>query len=119
MSTEHLETRRETEAAIAARRELGAEYEDAIAASLADRVEQLVDRRAAELHPTEHPGRVADREHSARTQAFVLGIISLTMGIPITAIGAANVDPSILGIGVSWAGIVGVNVAFNRARRRS
>ena len=41
----------------------------------------------------------------------MLGIISLGVGIPITAISAGTVEPSIVGVLVSWAGIVGVNVA--------
>lgn len=89
-----------------------------IAASLAERVEQLAVRRAAELRPLENPAQVDSQESSARTQGFVLGIISLSVGIPITAIGAMNVDPGVVGVLASWAGIVGVNVAFNRAHRR-
>ena len=118
MSTEHLETRHEAAAAIAARRELGAEYDDAIAASLAERVEQLAVRRSAELRPVENPAQVESQESSARRQSFVLGIVSLSVGIPITAIGAMNVDPGVVGVLASWAGIVGVNVAFSRAHRR-
>ena len=41
----------------------------------------------------------------------MLGIISLGAGIPITAISATNVDPGLAGVLVSWAGIVGVNIA--------
>lgn len=106
------ELRRDVDAALAARRELGAEYEDHVAAGLAERVEQLAAMRTAELrHASE--GSVGQRTQEAtnRQQRFVLGIISLGAGIPITAISAVQVDPGLLGILVSWAGIVGVNVA--------
>lgn len=109
----------EVEAAIAARRELGSEYEEHVAASLAERVEQLAairiadDRSAAELERL----RVAD-EKSSRTQRFVLGIVSLGAGIPITAISAINVEPGLLGVAISWAGIVGVNAVHALSGRR-
>ncbi len=60
---------------------------------------------------------LADQK-GARTQRFVLGIVSLCAGIPITAISAMNVDPGLLGVMVSWAGIVGVNAVHALANRR-
>ena len=114
------ETRRDVEAALAARRELGPEYEEQVAAGLAERIDELVAIRVADQR-AEVSERQLDREdeRSSRTQRFVLGIISLGAGIPITAISATNVHPGLLGIAVSWAGIVGVNaVATWSARRR-
>ena len=112
-------TRTDVAAAWEARRELGAEYEDDIASGLADRVEELVAYRTAELR---HSGTAADHdlelERTAQRQGFVLGIISLGVGVPITAISAMNVEPGLLGIAVSWAGIVGVNVAHRLGHRR-
>jgi hypothetical protein len=116
------ETQRDAEAALAARRELGLEYEDHVAAGLADRVEQLVAYRTAELRHADVDRRDdREAEKSSRTQRFVLGIVSLGAGIPITAISATNVHPSLLGVIVSWAGIVGVNAVHavaSRPRRR-
>jgi hypothetical protein len=112
------ETQRDVEAALAARRELGPEYEDQVAAGLADRVEQLVAYRTAELRHADIARRDAvEAEKSGRTQRFVLGIVSLGCGIPITAISATNVDPGLLGVIVSWAGIVGVNAVHALATR--
>jgi hypothetical protein len=106
---------------MAARRELGLEYEEAIAAGLLDRVNQLALMRASEMRrEAERVDQVAEAEKATRTHRFVLGIISLGVGVPITAISALNVDPGLLGILVSWAGIVGVNVAAGiNSRRRS
>ena len=114
------ETRRDVQAALAARRELGLEYEEAIAAGLLDRVNQLALMRASEMRrEAERVDQVAEAEKANRSNRFVLAIISLGAGIPITAISALNVDPGLLGVLVSWAGIVGVNVAagFNSRRR--
>lgn len=115
------ELRGETDAALAARRELGQEYDEHIAAGLADRVEQLAAMRTAELRAAHEYGTPGDRaEAMTRNQRFALSIISLGTGIPITVIAALNTDPGILGVAVSWAGIVAVNAAFalgNRLRR--
>ena len=120
-SARNEETRRDVEAALAARRELGFEYEEAIAAGLLDRVNQLALMRAAEIRrDAERVDQLAEAEKVSRTHRFVLAIVSLGAGIPITAISATNVEPGLLGVLVSWAGIVGVNIAAGiNSRRRS
>jgi hypothetical protein len=119
MSTPNEETRREVEAALAARRELGLEYEEAIAAGLLDRVNQLALMRAGDLRrEAERADNAAKAEHESRTQRFVLGIVSLGAGIPITAISGSVVEPGLLGIVIAWGGIVGVNIAAAVGARR-
>ena len=87
MSPSDDETRRDVQAALAARRELGLEYEEAIAAGLLERVNQLALMRAGDLRrEAERSDQVAKVEKESRTQRFVLGIVSLGAGIPITAI---------------------------------
>ena len=113
------ETTSQVRAAYDARAELGPEYEDAIAAGLADRVEELVAYRTAELRQAD--ARAWEDRADARgtnKQRFVLGLVSLTSGIPITAIAAQSVDQSLLGVIVAWAGIVGVNAVFAWGSRR-
>ena len=112
------ETRRDIEAALAARRELGPEYHDSIAAGLAERVEQLAAIRTAELrHEAQLREREATEEKSTRGQRLALAIVSLGTGVPITAIAASQVEPGLLGVLVAWAGIVGVNVAAGLRRK--
>jgi hypothetical protein len=119
MPTPEEETRRDVEAALAARRELGMEYEEAIAAGLLDRVNQLALMRAGDLRrEAERADEVARVEKESRTQRFVLGIVSLGAGIPITAIAGNVVEPGLLGVLISWAGIVGVNIAATMGARR-
>lgn len=113
------ELRHEAEAAVEARRELGSDYDDAIAAGLADKVEQLVAYRTAQLRVQGGERALeSEAEKGRRSQRFVLGIVSLGAGVPITAIAAINVDPSALGVLLAWAGIVGVNVAVGRTDRK-
>lgn len=114
------ETRRDVEAALAARQELGPEYDDHIAAGLAERVEQLAAIRTAELrHQAESAGASQSLQQTAQRHRFVLGIVSLGAGIPITAIAASEPQTGLLGVLVAWAGIVGVNVAAAMGQRRS
>jgi hypothetical protein len=118
MPTPDEETRRDVQAALAARRELGMEYEEAIAAGLLDRVNQLALMRAGDLRrEAERIDHLAKAEKDSRTQRFVLGIVSLGAGIPITAI-SSSVEPGLLGVAIAWAGIVGVNVAAGLGARR-
>jgi len=103
----------------AARMELGPEYNEYVAAGLAERVEDLAAARAAELRQeAEAANRAQAAEQSGRARQFALAIVSMVMGIPITAITATNVDPAVMGVAVSWAGIVGVNWVHARAIRK-
>jgi hypothetical protein len=113
------ELRRDAEAAFAARMELGPEYTEYVAANLAERVEELADERAAELRQeAELANREQAAEQSGRKRQTALAIVSLVMGIPITGITASEVDPAIVGVAISWAGIVGVNWVHARAIRK-
>ncbi len=118
MSDSSRELRRDVDASLATRAELGPAYDAEIAAGLADRIEQLVAIRTAELRVGSGESKQElEADRSSRTQRFVLGIISLGAGIPITAI-AANSEPGLGGVLVAWAGIVGVNIAYARGSRK-
>jgi hypothetical protein len=111
------ETRRDVDAALAARQELGPEYGEHIAAGLAERVEQLAAYRTAELrHSSEREHQGGSLERTAQSQRFVTALVSLTAGIPVTAI--AGHETGLIGIAICWGGIVGVNVAQALAARR-
>ncbi len=98
-------------AALAARRELGPDYEDEIAAGLAEHVEELVALRLADTRlAVDERARDREDDRTARHHRFVLGIISLGAGIPISGI-AAGTDLGLVGMAVGWVGIVGVNLA--------
>jgi hypothetical protein len=114
---ETYETRRDVEAALAARQELGPEYSDHIAAGLADRVEQLAAIRTAELRfEAEREGKGSTLERGAQTQRFVTALASIVAGIPISIVGMQ--EGSLTGTAICWAGIVGVNMAQALATRR-
>jgi len=92
-------------AILAARKELGDEYDRAfierLVESVSAEVDERVDARLAEMAPR----RATPRRRGATSMV----ILSLALGIPITDL--AGDKAHLAGIAVAWAGIVLVNVA--------
>lgn len=107
------ETSVELAAAIAARRELGPDYEDAVVASFLARIDDAIKTRV-DAQVAERMG-AQNRTAEPSGRGAALGIWSLVLAIPTSAIasGAAGLS----GLVVTWAGIAIVNVAW-AARRR-
>jgi hypothetical protein len=89
---------------LAVREDLGASHEPAVIAEFLDRVgaaiDERVDARVAEQTPRQTPSR----------DFPLLPVISLGIGIPVTAI-AANSEAGLGALVIAWAGIAAVNVA--------
>ena len=117
MATEHVTTgdtretreiRTDLRAAVAARHDLGADYEpevidgflERLDARIAGRVDQELAARSAPPRPMPVKGDSA---------ATWVALASLVFGIPITAIATENAG--IIGAMVAWAGIATINVA--------
>jgi hypothetical protein len=94
--------REELQAAIEARRELGAEMETHVIGSFVERIERRLDAR-----PKSKPER---RRGGNAAKSLALAIVSLVAAIPITAIAATH--GGINALIVVWAGIVLVNAAY-------
>ncbi|HEX6248095.1 MAG TPA: hypothetical protein VFZ64_09520 [Nocardioidaceae bacterium] len=109
----HLE-RQELEAALEARRELGPAYEPALVDSFVERIEQAVEARVDARLAERRSERKHEDERGSKQMA--LGITSLALGIPISAIAGGIGD--LPGLVVAWAGIVGVNWAVAWQNRR-
>ncbi|QCX29186.1 hypothetical protein FC770_08105 [Nocardioides jishulii] len=108
--------RQDVESLLAARGELGVEYESALVESFTERVERAVAERSEQAAREINRRRRAD--DSARIRQFALGVVSLVVGVPITIVPiVAPDDPSLAGVVVAWLGIVGVNVAHARSIR--
>ena len=114
MAEDELE-RSEIEAVLETRRELGASYDAALVDSFADRIERAVQRRAAMVVS----GSDLSRRHADRAgkRQLALGIVSLVGGVPISI--TLGVTDNLAALLVSWAGIVGVNVAHSLQGRSS
>ncbi|MFG2149034.1 hypothetical protein ACGFRG_33265 [Streptomyces sp. NPDC048696] len=117
------ELKKELDATLHARRELGPEYESALLESFLEKVEQRVDgtvdrrvrRQLAEQQMVVARGGrpAASSGEISFGERFGFGMISLILAIPLSAIGAVNAGLS--GLFVTWAGILGVN-AVHAAR---
>jgi hypothetical protein len=112
MNGDEDELRRDRAASIEARRELGPAYEDELVQSFVDRIDTTIRARVDERVGEDGGG------DDDNTFPFVMGLVSLGTGIPITAIASSSGGTE--GIVVAWLGIVGVNAAFalGRVRRR-
>ncbi|WP_406113499.1 hypothetical protein [Kitasatospora purpeofusca] len=133
MDTRQDDLRRDLDATLQARKELGPEYEselvDSFLARIDARLDARVERRVAErlgpaagygptdgYGPTEGYGRPGyGPRRFGRRSAARLPIVSLVLGIPLSAIAADS--GGFWGLLVCWGGIVGVNVSSALAER--
>ncbi|WP_432874622.1 hypothetical protein ACQPYH_22510 [Kribbella sp. CA-245084] len=108
------EVRKDLRAAVAARQELGPEYENEIIDSFLEKLDARdVQRHVspyAEPAPRRHPSRETD------PGGLALAIVSIVAAIPITAISAAMIGP--FGVLIAWFGLVSINFARTMSRRR-
>jgi hypothetical protein len=102
MAEEPLVPREDLHAAIEARRELGLEREPELIDSFVARIEQRLEKR---------PGAPARRE--GREGSFVLALVSVGAGIPLTAIALSN--GGLAALLVVWIAIVLVNLGYQRS----
>jgi hypothetical protein len=106
--------RRDYEALLATRGELGPDYEKALVDSFADRMEREIERRS--FHGNDQWRARRDDARGDRQRQLALAIVSLGGGIPITAISASI--SGLPGLITAWAGIAVVNVAHALVVRR-
>lgn len=114
-------TPQEVAAALAARRELGLEYEQEIAASLADKMQRRIDAEVlARTGGAGAAGESRRRDESDVADAVTarwtaLGSLAAGTAVTISCTGP-NSTPALAG--VAWFGIMVINVAVNVGRRR-
>ncbi|MFI9050097.1 hypothetical protein [Streptomyces sp. NPDC053427] len=132
MATHDPELRKECDAILQTRKELGPEYEPELLESFLEKLESSVDQRVRR-QLAEQQIQVARGTRPARrggggwggpdgfAARFGFATVSLVLAVPLSAIAAGTVGmPGLL---VSWAGIVGVNAVHSagvtgRLRRR-
>lgn len=115
------ELKKELNATLQARRELGEEYESALVDSFLEKVDQRIDgavdrrlrRQLAEQQMVTARGARSPKSTDSFGERYGFGIVSMVLAIPLSAIGGGLAH--LPGLLVAWAGIVGVN-AFQAAR---
>lgn len=107
--------KKELDATLQARRELGEEYESALVDSFLEKVDQRIDgaverrmrRQLAEQQMQIARGSRSPKPTDTWGERFGFGIVSLVLAIPLSAIGGAV--GHLPGLIATWVGIVGVN----------
>jgi hypothetical protein len=115
MEAPDAELKKELDATLHARRELGEDYEPALVESFLEKVEQhldgAVDRRVrrhlAEQQMVVARGARSPQSSDSWGERFGFGIVSLVLAVPLSAIGGGVAG--LPGLLVAWVGIVGVN----------
>lgn len=112
----------EIRAAAETYRELGPGYRDAVIESFLDKISREIDARV-DARLAERASVPSARGHRGAGSPMVLAVISITLGIPISAIAvAAGTHPAgALGLIAAWIAIAVINVACNagyQARQR-
>lgn len=104
--------REDLTAAMAARRELGPDYDDAFIETIVERIEETLDARAAAAprprprpRPAPEPRRGGEHDHS-----LAMAVLSLLAAIPLSAIGVVNAG--LPGLLLAIAGVVLVNLTY-------
>ncbi|MGW2747927.1 hypothetical protein [Streptomyces sp. NPDC001450] len=117
LDSRDVDLKKDLDATVRARRELGEEYDSALVESFLEKVDQRIDDvvdRRVRRHLAEQrmaDARGARRPKGADTWAERVGfaIVSLVLAIPLSAIGGTFAGMT--GVVTTWAGIVGVNAA--------
>lgn len=114
----------EVAGSLAARRALGPDAEDAVIEAFLERTGDAIDRRVAERLAVERmhqppPPPPAPQAHGPQRDhtPFVLAIISLGAGIPLTGIATQFQGSALIAVVIIWAAIALINVVYNRSRR--
>lgn len=117
MTTPHL-PRDELAAALAARKELGPDYDDAFIEKVVDRIEETLATRAGGAPSRRKrvvPGAPGADSKAERGSCLALAIVSLVAAIPLSAI--ATYRAGMAGLLVTWAAIVLVNLVYSHRPR--
>ena len=126
--------KKELNATLQARRELGDEYESALVDSFLEKVDQRIDgsverrvrRQLAEQQMVVARDSRGPKSTDTFGERFGFGIVSMVLAIPLSGIGVGGAG--LPGLLVAWVGIVGVNAVqaartsawmFGRHHRRA
>jgi hypothetical protein len=105
----------EIRAAAEAHNELGPGYRDAVIESFLDKVGREIDARVDARLAQQQVAQPTRSGHGHSGSPMALAIVSLALGIPISAIAvAAGQHPAgFMGLLVAWIAIAVINIAYN------
>ncbi|MGW5942781.1 hypothetical protein ACWIG3_23730 [Streptomyces celluloflavus] len=127
MATHDPDLRKELDATLQTRKELGPEYESELVESFLEKLDKSVDQRVRRQLAEQQmqvargtsPPRRGDGPAGGGTgfsaggfaERFAVATVSLVLAIPLSAIAAVNAG--LTGLLISWVGILGVNAVHS------
>ncbi|MDA2811296.1 hypothetical protein O4J56_11695 [Nocardiopsis sp. RSe5-2] len=97
--------RDEVAAALQTSRELGPEYDDAVAASLAEKLDSAIEARVREhVAAAQAPAARLTPQEQWKSPRLIMGIITMGVSIPLTAISAGMMGSG--GVVLAWMGLL-------------
>ncbi|GIH48386.1 hypothetical protein SAMN05421833_111185 [Microbispora rosea] len=108
--------REDLRAVMAARRDLGPDYEDALVDSFLDKLDVEIAARVRNEVAAHLARQPPGNQPKQKDSAVGIAIGSLALGIPLTGIAVGNAH--LPGLLLAWGGIVAVNLAYALGRRR-
>lgn len=116
MDARDADLKKELDATLRARRDLGEDYDSALVESFLEKLDQRMDgaverrvrRQLAEQQMVVARDARSPRPTDSWGERFGFGIVSLVLAVPLSAIGGGVAG--LPGLLTAWAGIVGVNV---------
>lgn len=111
------ELRTDLEATLAARRELGEDYDAALSRSFLEKLDREVDARVHAALSARGPERVPVAYRRRGGTGLAIG--SIVLGIPVSAILSSNLHgvDGLVGVVVAWGAIAAINVVHVMDRR--
>ena len=112
-----VDLKKDLDATVRARRELGEEYDSALVESFLEKVDQRIDdvvdrrvrRHLAEQRMADARGARRPKGAGSWAERYGFAVVSLVLAIPLSTIGGVFAGMS--GVVATWVGIVGVNAA--------
>ncbi|WP_046469872.1 hypothetical protein [Allosalinactinospora lopnorensis] len=115
-------SRDEVAASLATGRELGPDYDGAVADALAERLEhaidQRVDTRITERLAEARPARSREQDIRIAGLRFAMAVVSLVLAVPLTFVASRADNEAGAAVLAVWFGIAAVNAVFLFATRR-
>ncbi|MDA2808470.1 hypothetical protein [Nocardiopsis suaedae] len=97
--------RDEVAAALQTSRELGPEYDEAVAASLAEKLDTAIEARVREhVAAAQLTSRRLTPQEQWKSPRLIMGIITMGAAIPLTAISAGMMGSD--GVALAWIGLI-------------
>lgn len=114
-------SRDEVAAALATGRDLGPDYDHAVADALAEHLEHTIDQRVESRlaeRPAAAPAPRPGQDLKIAGLRFAMAVVPMVLAVPLTYIASQSADEAGAAVFALWLGIAAVNAVFLLGTRR-